>query len=98
VVSDAVSRRLRADLQPACSLFGFLHLPCGASFTPPSKCGLWNGYVHDGILIERPTGSGCGGKTIRYAAALLTEHLPGAKEMFKPFLKDLDALVQANNP
>ncbi|HEX2076513.1 MAG TPA: hypothetical protein VHG08_02355 [Longimicrobium sp.] len=98
LASDAVSGRMLADLQPACSFFGGSGLPCDPGFTPPSKCGIWNGYVHDGILIQRPTGSGCGGKTIRYAVALLTQDLSGAAKVFKPFLKDVDTLIQANNP
>lgn len=98
LASGAVSGRLLADLQPACSFFGGGGLPCKPSFTPPTKCGIWNGYVHDGILIQRPTGSGCGGKTIRYVVALLTQNLSGASNVFKPFLADVDALIQANNP
>ncbi|HEU0302636.1 MAG TPA: hypothetical protein VFR37_24460 [Longimicrobium sp.] len=98
LASDAVSGRLRADLQPACSFFGGFHLSCKPTFTPPTKCGTWGGFVHDGILIQRPTGSGCGGKQIRYVVALLTQGLSGAETIFKPFLTDVDALILANNP
>lgn len=96
LANKATSVRLLRDLQPACSFFGGI-LPC-QEFQPPSKCGIWNGYVHDGILIQRRVGAGCSGKRICYAVALVTKDLPGGSRMFAPFLTEVDALVQRNNP
>ena len=96
LANDAVSARVQKDLEQACSWLWQGQLNC-TRMTPPSKCGIYAGFIHDVILIERNVGPSCGGKVIRYAAALMTSQV-GLTSLFKQFLTDADALIQQNNP
>lgn len=95
LAANATSNRIRTDLASACSLFGRHQLPCHKQ-PMSTKCGIWNGYNHDVALVERSIGSGCTGKVIRYAVALLTYQASTLD--FGKFLRDADALIQQNNP
>lgn len=100
LAADGTSNRIRKDLENACSQFGRFQLNC-YKFRMPTKCGDWNGYYHDVALVERSVGSGCTGKVIRYAFALLTHKAMAAGDVgsiFSQFLRDADALIQQNNP
>lgn len=99
LADEAASARIRRDLEPGCSLFWAGQLSCLRIQGPPSKCGIYKGFYHDVILVERSVGPGpgCGGKVIRYVVALLSSDA-GKAALFPPFLAEVDALVQQNNP
>ena len=90
LVSRDTSISIEKLLKRGCAINGALFDAVPAGAVRATKCGTASGFVHDSALIEH--GKVC------YVLVYLTKDLPMSKSLRTRFIRDLDALIVANNP